>query len=86
MRKLLLATACLAALVSPALGSTAWICAPYGSAMRLVYNNGHFGVYYEIVRPGLVQTIPPGSPRFEGTRRQPDRRQCFRLHEASSVE
>lgn len=41
-----------------------------GSAMRLVYanGNGNFGVYYEIVRPELVETIPPGAPRFEGQR------------------
>ena len=68
MRKLLLATACLAALVSPALAQPPGLWDHNGSAMRLVYNNGHFGVYYEIVRPGLRQTIPPGAPRFEGQR------------------
>ena len=68
MRKLLLATACLAALASPALAQPPGLWDHNGSVMRLVYNNGHFGVYYEVVRPGLVQTIPPGSPRFEGQR------------------
>jgi hypothetical protein len=60
MRKLLLATACLAQ--PPGLWDH------NGSAMRLTYNNGHFGVYYEVVRPGLRQTVPPGAPRFEGQR------------------
>lgn len=68
MRKLLLATACSAALVFPALAQPPGLWDHNGSAMRLVYNNGHFGVYYERIRPGLVQTIPPGAPRFEGQR------------------
>ena len=68
MRKLLTTTAALAATDYTCLGSPSGLWDHNGSAMRLVYNDGHFGVYYEIVRPGLVQTIPPGSPRFEGTR------------------
>ena len=39
-----------------------------GSLMRVVESGSNLGVYYDRVRPGLVETIPPGSPQFEGQR------------------
>ena len=69
MKRLLMATACLAALISPALAQPPGLWDHNGSAMRLVPNgNGGFGVYYEVIRPGLRVTIPQGAPRFEGQR------------------
>lgn len=68
MKKITVVTASLAALVSPALAQSPGLWDHNGSAMRLTYANGDFGVYYEGIRPGLRQTIPPGAPRFEGRR------------------
>lgn len=39
-----------------------------GSLMRMVENGPMLAVYYDQVRPGLIETIPPRSPRFEGQR------------------
>ena len=66
MNRLLATTALVVALIAPASAQPPGIWDHNGLAMRLTYNGAGFGIYYDRIRPGLIETIPPGSPRFEG--------------------
>ena len=67
LKRTLLATAIAFSAASIAAAQPEGLWDHNGSAMQLSYNGpNNFGVYYQQVRPGLIQTIPPGSPRFEG--------------------
>jgi hypothetical protein len=68
MKTHLATAAVLAALIAPSFAQPPnGVWDHNGSAMQLRYVNGNgFGVYYDAIRPGLIQTIPPGAPRFEG--------------------